>query len=403
MNNIQDKDVLWIRHQKLYRLLTGVLDGYICRKLNYTYEDFDPGSIEGPLIIIPNHACAWDPLLIGAAMKKRQMYFVASEHLLRKKIAGPLINYLAGPIPRKKASTGTGTVMSCLRHLRAGHSICLFAEGEQSWNGISRPVFPATGKMVRQSGATLITYRLEGAFLSLPRWARGVRRGRVYGHPVGIYPPEELKKMKPEEINALIDRDICFDIREWQAQQPGGPVQFRLKGSKRGLAEKLEKAVFSCPACGRIGTLVSSGDEIGCECGFRVRFTDTGSFDPPEPVGSIVEWEELDRQNVASLTEKAYGKTENTTLFSDSAATLTGIIGGHSEKPLDEGRLSVEFERGIPLLRVGEHSFPLREIRDMAQVLSNILLLYDGEQYCQIYSEEANLRKYYYAWEIINK
>ncbi len=257
--------------------------------------------------------------------------------------------------------------------------------------------------MVRQSGATLITYRLEGAFLSLPRWARGVRRGRVYGHPVGIYPPEELKKMKPEEINALIDRDICFDIREWQAQQPGGPVQFRLKGSKRGLAEKLEKAVFSCPACGRIGTLVSSGDEIGCECGFRVRFTDTGSFDPPEPVGSIVEWEELDRQNVASLTEKAYGKTENTTLFSDSAATLTGIIGGHSEKPLDEGRLSVEFERGIPLLRVGEHSFPLREIRDMAQVLSNILLLYDGEQYCQIYSEEANLRKYYYAWEIINK
>ena len=243
MNKIQDKDALWIRHQKLYRLLTGVLDGYICRKFNYTYEDFDPGAIEGPLIIIPNHACAWDPLLIGAAMKKRQMYFVASEHLLRKKIAGPLISYLAGPIPRKKASTGTGTVMSCLRHLKAGHSICLFAEGEQSWNGISRPVFPATGKMVRQSGATLITYRLEGAFLSLPRWARGVRRGRVYGHPVGIYPPEELKKMKPEEINALIDRDICFDIREWQAQQPGGPVHFRLRGNKRGLAEKLEKAV----------------------------------------------------------------------------------------------------------------------------------------------------------------
>ena len=105
MDNKQDKDVLWIRHQKLYRLLTGVLDGYICRKLNYTYEDFDPGAIEGPLIIIPNHACAWDPLLIGAAMKKRQMYFVASEHLLRKKIAGPLISYLAGPIPRKKAST----------------------------------------------------------------------------------------------------------------------------------------------------------------------------------------------------------------------------------------------------------------------------------------------------------
>lgn len=393
-----DGEALWIRHQKLYRFLAGALDGYIRRKFNYTYEKTDLNTVDGPVIVIPNHACAWDPLLIAAAMKKRQMYFVMSEHMLRKKIIGPVIDYIGGPIPRKKASSGTGTVMSCLRHLKAGHSICLFAEGEQSWNGITRPVFSATGKMIRQSGATLVTYRLEGAYLSLPRWAKGVRRGKITGRIAGIYPPEELKQMTGAEINALIDRDLNFNIWEWQAAQPDGPVSFRLKGNRKGLAERLEKSVCTCPVCGRIGELHSSGDITECSCGFRIKYTDTGAFDPPEPFANIAEWEEYDRKHIVSIAESAEKTGESATLFSDSNARLTKIENGHEESLIGEGELSCVSENGKLFIRAGGQSFPLAEIRDMAQVLSNILLFSDGSEYYQIYSEDANLRKYYYIW-----
>ena len=50
-----------------------------------------------------------------------------------------------------------------------------------------------------------------------------------------------------------------------------------------------------------------------------------------------------------------------------------------------------------------QHSFPVSGIRDIAQVLSDILLFTDGDAYYQIYSEDANLRKYHYAWEFENK
>ena len=404
--SLKDKgegESLWLRHQRMYRFLAGSLDGFIRRKFNYTYEKFDPRSIEGPLIVIPNHACAWDPLLVGTALSKRQMYFVMSEHMLRKKIVGPLLDYIAGPIPRKKASSGAGTVMSCLRHLRAGHSICLFAEGEQSWNGISRPVFPATGKMVRQSGATLVTYRLEGAYLSLPRWAHGVRRGRVYGHPVGIYPPEELRKMKPDEINALIDRDLAFNVWDWQASMEDGPVPFRYKSRKGGPAERLEKSISVCPACGEIGTLTSSGDMIKCSCGFSLRYADTGQFEPPVPFSNVAEWEEYDRDAIGSSLDALRGQEHNATLFSDGKARLTRIGEDHTEELIEEGRLSLDLEDGQFMIRVGQHGFPVSGIRDVAQVLSNILLFTDGDAYFQIYSEDANLRKYHYAWEFENK
>lgn len=164
---------LWRRHNRIYRSVMVFLSLWIKHKFNFSQDGFDPRSIEGPIIVIPNHSCAWDPLLMASAFRKRQMYFVASEHVLRFRFWDPIINFLVAPIPRKKGSTASGTVISILRHIREGHSICLFAEGEQSWDGLSGHVFPATGKLVKQSGATLVTYRLEGAYLSLPRWACG--------------------------------------------------------------------------------------------------------------------------------------------------------------------------------------------------------------------------------------
>lgn len=406
----KDRDQkLWHRHINIYKFLGRAGARPVSSMFDYSYDTGGADGIEGPVIVIPNHACAWDPVLTVIAFRRKQMYFVASEHILRWKVLGPAINWLLQPIPRKKAGMATGTVMTCLRHLKAGRSVAIFAEGEQTWTGISGKVFPATGKLVRQSGATLVTFRIEGAYLSLPRWASGIRKGKVYGHTVNIYPSEVLKGMTAEEITEAIDRDIYFDIWKWQDEQQGGRIRYKGKGRSGDLASGLEKALFICPECRRVGSLTSSGDMISCQCGFRTRFSETGFFEDSIPeIRTIADWdrwqtEEFSRQLDSLSIEAERGDAEGKIILRDEDARLLRIEDGHRDEQIAEGALMVKISDGRFIMSAGGVEFDVRDISLMAMVLSGILLLQTDEGYYQIQTENVNLRKYLQMWEYLRK
>lgn len=393
----------WRRYTVLYRPVTRLLGAITASKFNYSYDTCGADRIDGPLIVIPNHSCAWDPIFTCAAFSSKPMYFVASEHILRWKVIGPVINWLAQPIPRRKAGMGTGTVMACLRQLRAGHSVALFAEGEQTWNGVSGSVFPATGKLVKQSGATLVTFRLEGAYLAKPRWADGARKGKVFGHTVNVYTPEMLKGMKDREVTEAINRDIRHDVWEWQKEQQGGPVKFRCKSG--GSAEGLGKAVFMCPSCGAVGTLKTSGDEISCSCGFSARFSETGFFEGmPESFRTLEDWDEWQTAEFSRRLDEIFGSSGGSSRkdlhISDGAAQLTLIRDGHQDELIASGELGISGDE-TPELTVGEERFAFADIRTMALVLNSILLFQTENGYYQVQTRTANLRKYLLVWEYL--
>ena len=368
------------RHQITWRLLQRLLRGPVCRKFRLSHEDL---SVDGPVLLIPNHVTTWDPLLVAMSLPEKQVYFVASEHLFRLGLVSKLLGWLVAPIPRRKASSGADTVKACLRHLRDGHSICLFAEGEQSWTGCSQPIFPATGKLVKSSGATLVTFRLEGAYLSLPRWARSIRRGRIHGHAVGIYPPEQLKAMSASEINALIERDIAENAWQRQREQP---IAYR---GKR-LAEGLEKLLYLCPNCRRIGTLRSRGKRLFCSCGLTLEWTQEGFFAPSSPFANALEWDEWQRDAL-----QQFQGDEDGLLFFDEPLQLSRISLSHEEERLGEKRLSQYADR----LSFGEYVFPLVELSSMAMVKDDLLLFSFRDAYYEIRSKAGhNLRKYLEIW-----
>ncbi len=259
------------RHRLLWKILYALLHRYVRRRFRLTGELYS----DGPVLLISNHVTSWDFMMIGAALGGKHIYFVASEHLRRLGIAGRVINWVAAPISRRKAASGLDTAAACVRQLRKGNSVCLFAEGEQSWDGRSIPVFPATGKLAKVSGAALMTCRLEGAYLSLPRWGKGLRKGRVHIHAVNVYTPEQLKKMSAEEVNDAINQDIFEDAWETQRREH---VRYRGKAP----AEELERFLYLCPACRKIGTLKSKGDTVSCGCGFKMRYTEEGFLECPD-------------------------------------------------------------------------------------------------------------------------
>ena len=372
------------RHVRIFRALAVLVRPVLRVTFNLSAEQL---QAEGPFLLVSNHVTGWDPLLVGVCLGGRQAYFVASEHIFRLGLLTKVLNWLLAPIPRRKASTGMDTVKACLRHLHAGHSVCLFAEGEQCWDGRTGPIFPATGKLVKSSGASLVTFRLEGGYLSLPRWGKHICRGAVYGHPVGVYSPEALKKLSPQEINALIERDIAEDT--W-ARQRQRPVRFR--GKRR--AEGMERALYACPACRRIGTLRTERDRIFCPCGFKRTYTEYGFFEPRDPFETLADW---DRWQSELLQSRAF-EHEGGLLFQDVGLELKRIHADHSEDLLGRGTLRQYEDR----LECAGLRFPLAEIRSMAMVQAHLLLFSCGGDYYQLRaSGGVNLRKYLEIWKEI--
>ena len=370
------------RHVWIYRFLSVLVRPVLRAKFNLSGEKL---QADGPFLLVSNHVTGWDPLLVGVCLGGRQAYFVASEHIFRLGLLTKVLHWLLAPIPRRKASTGMDTVKACLRHLHAGHSVCLFAEGEQCWDGRTGPIFPATGKLAKSSGAALVTFRLEGGYLSLPRWGKHICRGAVHGHPVGVYSPEELKKLSPQEINALIERDIAEDAWERQRQRP-----VRYRGKRR--AEGMERALYACPGCRRIGTLRTDRDRVFCPCGFERRYTEYGFFEPREPFETLADWD-LWQRELLRARDFAH---EGDLLFQDEGLELKRIQSDHREELLALGTLRQFEDR----LECADWRFPLPEIRSMAMVQTHLLLFSSGGNYYQLRSSTGvNLRKYLEIWK----
>ncbi|NLG57008.1 MAG: 1-acyl-sn-glycerol-3-phosphate acyltransferase, partial [Clostridiales bacterium] len=127
-----------------------------------------------------NHVTELDFALLGAAFKA-PLVFVIGDTLLRAPVVGWLLVALFGAIGKHKGVADATTAMGILRRLRGGQNVCLFPEGNTCFDGRTGPFPEATGSLARAVGATLVTYRISGAHLALPRWGKGIRKGRTFG------------------------------------------------------------------------------------------------------------------------------------------------------------------------------------------------------------------------------
>ena len=432
----------------LWNFALPIIRREVNKRFDVSVENFDFSKIEGPLLVIPNHACAWDPFFIMRLFPDRQLAFVASEHTVRMPWIGKFVEKYVDIIPHKKAGGGTRSTIECLKRLRNGETVFIASEGEQTWDGKSKSVVPSTGKLIKKSGATVMTLNIEGAYLAMPRWADNCRRGKVYVRHVNIYTPEMLADMTPEEINETIDRDLYFNVWDWQraaggegvggaAHADGGayvdggasssPGMNRYIPKKGGMADGIERLLFMCPSCKKVGTLSSHGDDVSCECGFKVALCDTGFFNPTEPFETVCEWNEWQESELEKALGKRLGKQVDVDgnvqvdvdaatayddqVFSDGDVIIVKVENGHDEQELDGGKLSLIREDNELYIRVGGEKegisggtcFALSEIENMTMILYNRIVFSAGDVYYEIRPRDMkgrmNLRKYLVAWK----
>jgi 1-acyl-sn-glycerol-3-phosphate acyltransferase len=349
------------RHTLFYKVVRIAMMPYLRWRFGFRFQKSK--RLESPTLILSNHNTDWDPFLVSQSFHEH-MYFVASEHIFRWGFLSTIILYLVAPISRAKATNDTRTVMQVLRTLRAGANVCIFAEGNRSFNGETSEILTSTGKLAKQSGAALVTYRLTGGYFTEPRWGSTIRRGITGGFPVNSYSPEVLATMTEEEINVAIRQDLYINAYEAQGQQP-----IPYKGKR--LAEHLETVLYLCPSCGRMSTIQSSGDCISCSCGLSLRFTPFGFLESttsdPSPFKTILEW---DRWQVSSLKQQQQSLRElsmDLPITTDEEQSLYLIQKREAAHPVGVGRLSLFSDRLVFHPNNSQpQSFPFENITAMA-------------------------------------
>lgn len=373
------------RQTKLWRALCALLHVGFEKRFNFAH---DRHRLEKPALIVANHVTNYDPILLGISFPYKQIYFVASEHLFRKGLLTRLLRYVFSPIARRKGSNGMDTAMACMRTLRDGYSVCIFGEGETTWDGLSQNIIASTGSLARVCNAPLITYRLEGGYLTAPRWGKGIRRGRMQGRIVNEYTPEQLRAMSPEEITAAINRDIYEDA--WQRQE-AEPVRYR----GRNRARQIEVALFMCPKCRRIGSVYGEGNRVKCSCGLDLHYTEYGAFEPAEPFRNMAEWNAWQH---AQLKSGDYDHSD--AAFDTENVSLMEIESDHQEKLLAAGTLQLKNNT----LHLGEYRFALGDIFNMALVQRRLLVFTHNGKYHELRAEKpCCMRKYLAMWNNINE
>ncbi len=372
-NTIKD----YKRHARAYGLIRPLASPIL--KWLFNLESKPAPNLEGPFLVYANHNTDLDPALVQISFKD-VLYFVASEHIFRVGLPSRLLVYLFAPIPRLKGSTDLSTVRDVMRRLRDGKNVCIFAEGNRSFNGLTGPVPPSVGKLAKSCKVPLVTYKFEGGYFTTPRWAYTRRKGRMRGYVVNVYTVDQLKEMSADEVNAAIEVDLFENASARQATD-----KIRFKGKL--LAEGLETALFICPQCEKIGTLWSQDNGFFCTCGLKATYDEYGYL-KGGPYQTITEWDAWQHDRRVKLAAILGDEPA----FSDAEVRLNSIKGNHQAEPIAAG---VALAMYRDKLVCGAISFAIDEISDMALYgRGNIAFTSQGKHYAIVAGRSFCGRKY---------
>lgn len=215
----------------------------------------------GAAILVANHVTLFDPIWIYDVLK-RPVYFVATEDLFRGRFLGGLLRWF-GAFPKRKAASDLKTMKNMIQVLLRGGLVGLYPEGVRTWDGSNGPLIPTIAHLIRRMKVPVYTCRLEGGYLSWPRWADRWRRIPVRLVFNQLYQKNSIPGSDPPILN---DIARAIEIRDYQLAIDDPGRRFT------GLAAGLSKVLYRCPNCHTVEGLAAvrplSTNQIECRSCF---------------------------------------------------------------------------------------------------------------------------------------
>ena len=361
---------------------------------NTTVDYHEPQN--NTFILLSNHCHVVDPCILTIALKK-YIRFVASDHLIKLPILGKAITHLGGVIVKYRNNPSNILVDEIIDNTKKGVSVGIYAEGGTTFNGETGFISKHTAELVKNSGVGLITYRFKGGYLRAPRWSSNRRNGQIHAEFVGEYSPDELKKLTVDEIYEIICRDTYVNAYEEQKK-----TKNLYEG--KNLAQFVERVLYICPHCGKIGTLHSKGDLLSCSCGYELTMGSDGFFHKKNKeliFDNVLSWDKWQREVWKS---KLLNAKPNEVIYEEYNQCLNTMDNGNKKRISENATIKLFSDRFELICENNIFKVPFNEITKVQTAMKDCLVIVSDSAYFDIDSKvPRSATKYVAAWRYLTK
>jgi len=288
----------------------------------------------GRRVIIANHEAAMD-FLTTYAIVPSNTHAVTSRSIMHTLPICSLMQ-ACGIIEKNQFQT---SVMD-LRRMRAvldNDGILMFyPAGLMTESGMSTPIPRATGKSLRWFDADVYVAKIQGSYLSQPKWSKKIRRGQLTMDLYKLATREELAAMTNEEASRLVEQHMEFDAYRYNDAQ-------KIPYTNGDQIEGLENVLYQCPVCGQEYTIsATKKNTLSCSaCGYTVQSDVYGMLTAQNGRETVFrypsDWHAYIEENVRQkiLTQPAYHLETRATILQINEKR-------HRFEPIGEGLVTLE-------------------------------------------------------------
>ena len=166
---------------------------HILFKIQYFGRDNIP---EPPYIIAPNHVSIIDPPLVGVALKKHPIDFMAKSELFDMPVLGAWTRSV-NCIYVNREGSGADSLREALKRLKKGRVICIFPEGTRSSDGSLQDAKRGVGFLIAKAEVPVVPVYISG---SGDAWRKG--EGIKIGAKIKVFIG---KPILPEDLSQADD------------------------------------------------------------------------------------------------------------------------------------------------------------------------------------------------------
>ncbi len=200
----------------LFRTLMRLISVPDLAATHFRYSGDDLASLKNqPCMVLMNHSSFIDLGIASRILYPRPYSIICtSDGFVGKNW---LLRHL-GCIPTEKFVSDVTLLKDILYSVRTlKNSILMYPEASYTFDGTATDPPKGLGKFLKKLGIPVIFIKTEGAFARDPLYNMLQKRKVDVSARVSILlKPEELQKMTPEEIDAVLKDAFTFDNFQWQ-------------------------------------------------------------------------------------------------------------------------------------------------------------------------------------------
>ena len=341
--------------------------------LNIRTERYRGEMPRRPFIMVFNHASDYDFIGTIRGIPEYGRY-IMSDELIKMPLMKIIINCVTNGIYRRKGENADKVVDAVKTTLDKGINVYFAAEGEESFNGATAPIRGRTGSLIKEMNVDVITYRMEGGYFIKPKWTQHKSKGPMFGKVVAIHTKEELAEMSPEEVNAVLSKDLWLNVYDWQKEH-------HIPYDRKDRAEWMEKILYKCPKCEGMYHLKSEHHDLFCtECGYRVSVNEYGLFEGNDlRFDNLYDWDVWQKECLKSCRPD-WERNPDKAITSNDHLKFVKMNGDRTEILDEDVHLEITFKEIIVKGENTEMRFPLDDM-GLASVRNGIGISYHGTYY----------------------